>query len=54
MSFGLNRDYKRTADRVKKNLARHAEIMAALMAKGMSKEGASAEAMRQMGFGAKK
>lgn len=48
MSMGNNRDYKTSDRRARTALATHAKLMAELMAKGLTREAASAEAMRLM------
>lgn len=48
MALGTNRDYKTTERRAISNLRRHAILMDQLKAKGMSREEASAEALRIM------
>ncbi len=48
MGLGNNRDYKTSGRRVTRNLAKHAAIMANLEKQGMSREDASAEALKQM------
>lgn len=48
MSLGANRDYKTTDRRARTLLAKHAEIMNRLIAEGMTREAASAEALKQM------
>ena len=48
MGLGTNRDYKSSERRVLRNLARHAVIMQELIAHGMSRGEASAQALAEM------
>jgi hypothetical protein len=48
MALGANRDYKTAARKVQQDLARHAELMKKFIAQGMTREEASAQALREM------
>jgi hypothetical protein len=48
MGLGNNRDYTTTDRRIRRNLARHAALMAALIKQGMTREDASREALHRM------